>query len=345
AIFDAKPVKKSKYTDIKKLDSVLTASKTEISFATRGNGVLAMPISEALSKHSKELANVFSMEKTPQDQFGAFINANFNSGFAVFISKDNDEPATIEASLPNGACAKCVIVVEKGVRANLLEKISSGQNALLSQTVYLKEGATLSHAKINSFKENAIVCQQNILERDAKLWNANTWNGGNFVRTDNINILKGQGSEARDYVIQLLDGAQKFDMHFTALHKTRDSFSHTIFKSVLGDASSNVFDGMILIEEGADKTNALLECHSMLLDEKASSNQIPGLEIKTDDVKATHSATVARIEDEEIFYLQSRGIAGNEAKKLVVKGFLESLAYEMPNALRKALFEEIDARI
>ena len=105
-------------------------------------------------------------------------------------------------------------------------------------------------------------------------------------------------------------------------------------KSILRNKSKSLFKGMIRIKENASKSNSFLSGRSILLDKDAKSDAIPGLEIFTNDVKATHSASVAQIDEEQIFYLKTRCLTHEEAERTIVEGFLEPLSRKMSFQVR-----------
>src|SRR3989304_5262475 len=102
-------------------------------------------------------------------------------------------------------------------------------------------------------------------------------------------------------------------------------------KGVMKDGSKSIFKGMIRIAKDAKNSQSYLGEHSLLLSKEAKSDAIPGLEIETNDVKATHAASVSQIDDEKIFYLMARGLDKDEAKKLIITGFFSPIIERMPS--------------
>jgi len=105
-------------------------------------------------------------------------------------------------------------------------------------------------------------------------------------------------------------------------------------KSILRNKSKSLFKGMIRIEKNASKSNSFLSSRSILLDKDAKSDAIPGLQILTNDVKATHSASVAQIDEEQLFYLNTRCLSYAEAERTIIEGFLEPLSRKMSFQVR-----------
>jgi len=118
------------------------------------------------------------------------------------------------------------------------------------------------------------------------------------------------------------------------IHNAPSTIGRVLEKSVLKDTSKSLFKGMIRIEKGAHHAESYLAGHSILLDKGAKSDSIPGLEIFTNDVKATHSASVAQMDEEQLFYLASRCLSKSEAQKIIVEGFLEPLSRKMSYQIR-----------
>ncbi len=343
-IFFERPVKKSKYTSIEKIEGLLghcKPKKIELAISGR-NGIQAMQFWEALEEIPGKIREILSMEEPPKDQFEAFVNANFNSGFVLVLGKEASGK-TIRLAL-NGlgqACTKNIIIAEEGIEAGIIEEITGGETILCSETVSAGQNSKVSVLRIHEGQGNTVHSVQNIAMNGAEVINGGAWLGTGLTKANTKNIMHESGSCTKECSVLIGKNSGRFDINYSSVHRGTDSSSHCVFKSVLNWESRAVFDGMIRIEETGQRSNALLECHSMLLSEKASSNQIPGLEIKTDDVKATHSATVARIDEEEVFYLESRGITRKDAEKMIVNGFLEGVAFMLPQGLREVLQEKI----
>jgi Fe-S cluster assembly scaffold protein SufB len=115
-------------------------------------------------------------------------------------------------------------------------------------------------------------------------------------------------------------------------------------KSVLKDTAKSLFKGMIKISKNAKGSESYLAGHAILLDKGAKSDAIPGLEIETNEVRATHSASVAQMDEEQMFYLMSRGFSKDSARRIVVDGFLEPLARRMSPKVRAWINYLIDSK-
>lgn len=140
----------------------------------------------------------------------------------------------------------------------------------------------------------------------------------------------------------LFSKSNYLNLHTNIIHKTRNTSSRTIIKSVLdGEASVN-FEGLITIEKGAKNADADLKTHAILLSKKARATAIPQLNVKENQVKAGHGATVGKIDEEQMFYLMSRGLTKNQAKSIIIKGFLEETLKEFPEKERRKIVKELN---
>ena len=158
--------------------------------------------------------------------------------------------------------------------------------------------------------------------------------GAEMSRYKVDSIMKGIGASAEDVEIIFGIGNQSFDVTSNLIHYGRNSTGRVLVKSVMKDTSKSLFKGMIKIGKEAKASESYLAGHAILLDKGAKSDAIPGLEIETNEVKATHSASVAQMDENQIFYLMSRGLNREGAKREIVSGFLEPLSRKMGPAIR-----------
>jgi Fe-S cluster assembly protein SufB len=154
--------------------------------------------------------------------------------------------------------------------------------------------------------------------------------GGAYTRSRLESIMNNQGASSENIEVVFGSGTQRFDTVSNITHIGQNTSGHAISKGVVKDKARVVFKGMIRITKDAKNSRAYLAEHGMILGKEARADAIPGLEIETNEVKATHSASVAQINDEQIFYLMSRGMSEDEAKKLIIVGFFEPIIERIP---------------
>ena len=137
-------------------------------------------------------------------------------------------------------------------------------------------------------------------------------------------------------------GKQHMDHDTQQNHRAEGQTSDLLFKGALRDESRSVWQGMINVEPGAQKTDGFQANRNLLLAKGARADSIPGLEIQADDVRCTHAATISRLEEEHLFYLMSRGIEYEEARKVVVDGFFDPIMERIPfDGVRGRLKESV----
>ena len=150
------------------------------------------------------------------------------------------------------------------------------------------------------------------------------------MRNDHTASLNGEGGVATLNGLFLTHGTQHVDNHTWIEHRVPHCESHELYKGILDDRSSGVFSGYIHVFEDAQKTDAYQSSANLLLSDDAVVNSKPLLEINADDVKCSHGSTVGQLDREALFYLQSRGLTEAQANLMVVNGFLEVFAKELP---------------
>jgi Fe-S cluster assembly scaffold protein SufB len=172
------------------------------------------------------------------------------------------------------------------------------------------------------------------VERDGKMsWYSGLF-GTNLSRYKIDSIMKGPGASSEDVEIIFGTKKQLFDVSSNLDHDGYSTRGRVLVKSVMKDESKSLFKGMIKIRKDAKTSEAYLAGHAILLNKGSHSDAIPGLEIETNEVRATHSASVSQIDEEQIFYLMCRGLDRESAKREIVHGFVEPLSRKMDPFVR-----------
>ena len=344
------------------------SSMGEISLSdqARGAGLVVMPVLEAAREHAADVRAALLASDPNEDRFTALNNAAFSSGVFVRVPDGAtiDDPIHIVACLDGAsgapgaasAIARNVVLAGEGSRATVVQEVYSqaapgrrpaggpdGQPQQQQQPAYLEllsvgvgRAARLDGTTLQMLGEDAANFSTRRAEvaADAQV----NWYLGLFgsmvsrYRTDYH--LAGAGASANDSEVAFGSGTQSFDLQSNANHEAPSTEARITEKSILRGSSRSLFKGMIRIMENATRSNSYLSGRSILLDADAKSDAIPGLEILTNDVKATHSASVAQIDEEQIFYLQSRCLSRKEAERTIVEGFLEPLSRRMSYQVR-----------
>jgi Fe-S cluster assembly protein SufD len=170
--------------------------------------------------------------------------------------------------------------------------------------------------------------------------------GGALARTDIHVDLNGEDAEASLDGLYLTDGDQQADSHLTVRHRSPHCRSHQLYKGILAGSSRTVFTGRIVVEQDAQKTDATQSNRNLILSDKALAHSNPQLEILADDVRCTHGSTVGRLDDDAVFYLRSRGIGCDEARRLLTLAFAGEVLDRIPvEALRNDLSRRVSEKL
>jgi Fe-S cluster assembly protein SufB/Fe-S cluster assembly protein SufD len=291
------------------------------------------------------------------DKFGMMSRALFNTAFVIYI------PSGVEITLPirlrwrfsregSSLMTRTIIHLEKGSRASIIEEFESAQGgerqALFGNAteVHLEDGAGLRYAAIERFEDHVVsfLTRQAVLERDGTLTQALGSFGGLLCKSRADTILAGQGSSIKQVEVVYGSGSERFDNTNFVVHSGRNTVSDLLSKAVMQERSRSALKGIITIGEEAVDSDSYLGQYSMLLSKKAKSTAIPSLEIMTNEVqRAKHSASVAQVDDEQVFYLMSRGVPREESRKMLVEGFLAPIVDQVDLLeARERLWDLID---
>ncbi len=262
------------------------------------------------------------------------------------------EPIALTAVVPDGSLAnlRTRIVLEEGARAEVWEQYVSAGDCLLNVSTELEIGtnANLRYICGQGLSEDAWIfgAQNATVGRDARLdWVAlgfGSRSGHVLMQTR----LAGEGAEARVTGAYATHGSQHIDFDTTQEHAAPNTTSDLAFRGVLQGRSSAVWKGNIIVDPGAQKTDAFQDSRNLLISKRAHADSIPGLEIQANDVRCTHAAAVAQVDPEQLFYLRSHGISEAEAKRLVIEGFLSALVQRFEEgAVREVLGAALERRL
>ncbi len=197
--------------------------------------------------------------------------------------------------------------------------------------VILGENSELYYLNLNNFsdKVKSVFLSKCVIEKDSKLKCFSGHLGSGILSSKREIILNGEGSDGKNIEIVFGNKEQIFNISSNLIHKVPNTKGNVLVKNVLKDNSKMDFNGLIRIEKGAQKSDSLLQDHSILLSKNARANAIPSLEIEANDVRCTHSASSGQVDEDQIFYLMSRGLDINEAEKFIVMGFLQPILEDL----------------
>ncbi len=315
-------------------------------------GVIVSSIKDALGSHEDLLKS--RMETNPlnylEDKFIALEASTSQSGAFIYIPRNVvlEDPIRIVTSLADDGSSmvsRNIVFADVGSKSTVVQEVyapgSSGKQDVQQGYFELVETHVNPNAHLEMVTLQAMATdtvnvsnRKAFVERDGKM----SWYIGMFgsllsrYKTDSI--MKGSGASAEDVEIIFGASTQSFDVTSNLIHIGQYSRGRVLVKSVLKDTAKSLFKGMIKIGKDGKGTESYLASHAILLDRGAKSDSIPGLEIETNEVRATHAASVAQMDENQIFYLLTRGLSREGAKREIVAGFLEPLSRKMGPTIR-----------
>ncbi len=260
---------------------------------------------------------------------GAFVYvpAGKQMKFPLMITNITDANAGHVLQQPRN-----LIVIEKSASATIIENyIAVGSQSSFTNVVneiFVDENASLEHYKVQRAKGETYHNNYTQIFQNANT-NINQVTltlDGQWVRNNLHFYMNGENCNSLLYGLYIPDGNQFVDNHSRVDHAKPNCFSDEKYKGILKDKSVAVFNGKIMVHLDAQKTNAYQRNQNILLSNDATVNTKPQLEIFADDVKCTHGATIGQLDEEPMFYLRSRGISENEARKLLLNAFADDIA-------------------
>lgn len=312
----------------------------------KSKGLVISSIEDAVQNNSELVRKSLDSSSKINDKFTALNNAAFNSGVFIHIPKNLvlEKPIHVVTCLSEdgiSTISRNIVFADESSKAIIVQELYSGKSD--KQQAYLElfntnvaENAHLDVTTLQMMDQSSVnfSTRRTDMAQDSKV----NWYSGLFgcvlSRYKIDYFLNGSGASANDSEVVFGNNEQSFDIQTDVNHEAQATEGRVVEKSILRNKSKSLFKGMIRIKENASKSNSFLSGRSILLDKDAKSDAIPGLEIFTNDVKATHSASVAQIDEEQIFYLKTRCLSHEEAERTIVEGFLEPLSRKMSFQVR-----------
>jgi Fe-S cluster assembly protein SufD len=319
---------------------------------------IVMPLSEAAVEHPELVRDRLGSLVPGGDPFVAINEAGWRGGAFVYVPAGArlEAPVSLRAIQESAGTAlewRTLIVLEENAEAEVWEQYLSAEaetDSLFNAVVELivGPGASLRYVCGQALSERSwnFGTQRAEVARDGSLeWVALGFGSGRGkVRMETR--LAGEGASARVTGAYAGLGSQHLDFDTTQEHAAPHTTSELAFRGVLAGRATAVWSGMIRVDPGAQQTDAFQESRNLLLSAKAHADAIPGLEIEANDVRCTHAAAVAQVDREQLHYLRAHGLPTEVATRLIVEGFLASLAERVPQGpVRDAVAAALERRL
>ena len=286
------------------------------------------------------IGRVGSCVSDSSDAFTTLQQAFLPDGSFVYVPSGVvvDRPIVIvhwaegndEASFPH-----TVVVVEDGGECAIVERFSSGQTRHLVDAVVELQIEDNAHVRYLTVQDHGsqtwhIGVQRAHVGRDATLATSAVALGGDYARLRSESLLTGENAQSTQLAVYFGADSQTLDFRTLQDHDAPRTESDLLFKGAVEDEAQSVYSGLVRLRPSAQKANAAQTNRNLVLTEGAGAQSIPNLEIEANDVRCTHASAVGPIDEEQLFYLESRGIKPADAERLIVLGFFEDVFDRLP---------------
>lgn len=309
----------------------------------KSQGVIYTDMESALREHEDMVKKHFMKLVPPRDhKFAALHGAVWSGGSFVYV------PPGVSVEIPlqsyfrlnapgAGQFEHTLIIVDKGANLHFIEGCSAPKYNVANLhagcvELFVAEDARLRYSTIENWSKNMfnLNTKRAIVEKGGTI----EWVSGSFGSRVSylypMSILKGDNSRMDYTGITFAGNGQNLDTGVKVVHNGKNTSSHMSSKSISKDGGASTFRSAVVIGENADNSKSSVSCESLMLDSKSKSDTIPVMDIRNDKVDMGHEAKIGKISDDTIFYLMSRGMTEIEAKAMIVSGFAEPIAKELP---------------
>ncbi|WP_273844267.1 Fe-S cluster assembly protein SufD [Rubrobacter calidifluminis] len=337
-------------TTLSRVDEELTAK-----------GVVFTDLHTALREHGELLEEkLFGLVPADYDKFASLSAALFSGGSFLYVPRGVEIEVPIQSyrwlDVTGSIMPRTLVIVEEGAVVTYIDEYASSggeddEFALSNGAVelYVGEGASLRYVSLQNWGRNVVHFNtiRGETGRDATLNSLVVSFGADLSRTNVEAGLAAPGSDSEMLGLYFADSNQVIDHHTLQDHLAHDAHSDLLYKGAARDEALTVFSGLIRVEPGAQKTDAYQTNRNLILGtEDAMAISLPKLEIQADDVKCSHGSTTGQVDEEELFYMMSRGVPRVEAEKLVVFGFFGEVTSRIPlEGVREKLDRVIEEKI
>jgi len=308
-------------------------------------GVVFKPL-ELAARENEELFRKYFMAQPVElgsHKYAALHKARLTTGAFLYV------PKNVEVTLPieifhwvEGENASVfphtLIVCGENSKVTVLDYFKSADDkralACGVNDLHLERGAQLNYVALQEWSRETLAFHVNstIVDRDASSTALTANFGGDFVRGESLSRLVGEGARSEMLSLNPMNGTRQLDQRTLQDHAAPQATSDLLYLNSLDDSTRTIFAGLIKVQPGAHQTDAYQKVRNLMLSDEAEANSMPGLEILADDVRCTHGATAGEINEEELFYLQARGIHKSDGRRLIVNGFFHSLLERLGSA-------------
>src|SRR5215471_6832472 len=302
-------------------------------------GVIFQPLERAMAEHADLFRKYFmSTEATlGSAKFAALHQALVSNGTFLFVPRgvEIEQPIEIFHWLRHDNMSifpHLLLVTDELAKVTVIEHFRSCDRSAVGFACGVNDliagpGAKITYICAQEWSSNVIALQLNstTVDHDASAMSLNLNLGARYARFEGLSRLIGEGARSDMLAVSVVTNEQEFDSRTLQDHISPHGASDLLYKNALDDRARCTFGGLIRVEPHAHFTDAYQKVRNLLLSDDSEANSMPGLEILADNVRCTHGATSGQINEDEMFYLRSRGIPLKTAQRLIVAGFLNEV--------------------
>jgi len=301
-------------------------------------GVVVTTLADAAVRHGDILRQHFMAQpqKLGSEKFAALHAAFVQDGAFIYVPRGVEVPAPIlvlhvAAGDRAAVFPHTLVIAEDNAKVCVVDTFTSegpgAHFACGANDLFAGHGAQITYVGAQAWSRETLSFQFNstVVRRDARVQSLNLHLGGRQARHESLSQLQAPGAFSEMLALTVASGTQEFDQRTLQIHQAPNTKSDLLYKNALRDRAKTIFSGLIVVDPDAQKTDAYQSNRNLMLSEEAEANSLPGLEIQANDVRCTHGATSSRIDPEQEFYLQSRGIGQAAADELLTFGFFEEV--------------------
>jgi len=246
------------------------------------------------------------------------------------------------------------VFLGEGARASVIHRLTGQKDSAAERILcnagldlFLSDAANLQYFEAQFLGPQSLYFRHARTRggRDSSLRHFDANLGGKLVKSRIDAGLAGKGSEAYLNGVYFCRDGQHMDIRTVQRHHSASATSRAYYKGAVASGGRTVFQGLIEVDEGAAGTDAYLTNRNLILGDAARSDSIPTLRIGNNDVRCSHGSTTGRLSEEELFYLESRGLSRSESREMLVVGYFEDLLDNAPEVYRDDALEHIRSRL
>ena len=307
-------------------------------------GVIFMDMDRAVQEHPELVREYFMTQAVPpsDNKFAALHGAVWSGGSFVYVPEGVTVEMPVQAYFRMnaegmGQFEHTLIIAEPNAEVHYIEGCSAPQYAQHNLhsggvEVFVKEGAHVQYSTVQNWSKNTynLNTKRAIAESDATMEWVSGSMGSKATMLYPSTILKGPGATDNHITIAFAGEGQDIDTGAKVYHTAPNTKSTIESKSISKDGGRTNYRGLVHMSSGAENSSTSVECDALMFDNESTSDTMPYMEIREQSVDVAHEATVGKIGDEDVFYLQSRGLDDDDAKQMIVAGFIEPITEELP---------------